>query len=76
MALDGETTTMQAVGANPGLLYRAPDYCNSGAEVVQGSNYLEGKAVRGTYPGQILMETPWLERGILNNIVQPILYIS
>ena len=28
MALDGETTTMQAVGANPGLLYRAPDYCN------------------------------------------------
>lgn len=76
MALDGETTTMQAVGANPGLLYRAPDYCNSGAEIVQGSNYLEGKAVRGTYPGQILMETPWLERGILNNIVQPTLYIE
>ncbi len=67
---------MQALGSNPGILLRASDYIGNTAELAYSSNYLDGKAVKGTYQGQILMETEWFKNGVLNNIVLPTLFIE
>lgn len=67
---------MQAIGSNPGILVRAPDYIGDKATLAYSSNYLDGKAVKGEYSGQVLMETTWFKNGVLNNIVLPTLLIE
>lgn len=67
---------MQAIGSNPGILVRAPDYIGDKATLTYSSSYLDGKAVKGEYSGQVLMETTWFKNGVLNNIVLPTLLIE
>jgi len=76
MATTDVIKAMDGIGANPGLLIRAPDYVCQGAEIVHGTSYFEGKAVRGYYKGQKLFETPWFAAGTLNNVVIPMVYIE
>lgn len=76
MALTDTDSLVQGIGTNPGLLYRAPDFSSGDGELVYGSSYLDGKAVRGRYTGQVLMETPWISKGTLNNIVMPTVYME
>lgn len=76
MATTDIVDNMDGIGTNPGLLIRAPDYVSQGTDIVYNSAYFEGKAVRGTKPGQRLFETPWLAAGTLNNVCIPMLYIE
>lgn len=76
MATQDTSNNMLGTGSNPGLLLRAVDYKCDGTDVVYSSAYLDGKAIKGTYEGQKLMETHWFTNGVLNNIVLPTLYIE
>jgi hypothetical protein len=76
MATSDIIKSMDGMGSNPGLLIRAPDYVSPGAEIIYSTSYFEGKAVRGTYKGQKLFETPWYAAGTFNNIVIPMVYIE
>jgi hypothetical protein len=76
MTYSNAVADMQGIGTNPGLLLRAADYCNSNASLVYGASYLDGKAVRATEHGQVIMETGWLPRGLLNNLVSPTVYME
>ena len=71
--VSNEPTNMQGNPTNPGILFRAVDYNTHNADVISGTNYFEGKAVRGKFVGQILMETNWMPAGTVNNIVFPTL---
>jgi hypothetical protein len=76
MVLAETSSVMSGIGTNPGLFFSAADNVATGAEIVYGSSYLGGKAVRGKYNGQKIMETDWQAAGILNNIVLPTVYIE
>jgi hypothetical protein len=76
MAVADTDSSMNGIGTNPGLIIRAPDYVAEGAEIVYGSSYLDGRAVRGKYTGQVLMETEWFDAGTFNNIVYPTVYVE
>lgn len=64
------------ISSNPGILLRAHEYMTAESELAYSANYLDGKAVKGSHEGQKLMETPWFQNGVLNNIVLPTLYIE
>lgn len=76
MATTDINPKMQGIGSNPGILVRAPDFIGDNASLAYSSAYLDGKAVKGEYSGQILMETEWFPNGVLNNIVLPTLLIE
>lgn len=75
MAIADVSTKMQGLGTNPSLTLTAADFGSKSTELISGTEYLGGKAVRGTYPGQVLMETGWFKSGTLNNIIMPTAYI-
>jgi hypothetical protein len=76
MATSDVIKSMDGMGTNPGLFIRAPDYVCQGVDVVYNSAYFESRAVRGTFTGQKLFETPWYAAGTFNNIVIPMVYIE
>ena len=71
--VSNEPTSMQGNPTNPGILFRAVDYNTNNADIVTGTSYFEGKAVRGKFVGQVLMETNWMPAGTVNNVVYPTL---
>lgn len=76
MAVADEIVSMNGLGTNPGLFLPAADYVADGAEIVYGTSYVNGKAVRGKAIGQKIMETPWMSVGTMGNIVFPTVYIE
>ncbi len=69
MAITDKDTSMTGISSNPSLIIKAVDYIAPGAEVVYDSDYLDGKAVRGTQAGQKIFETEWLKAGVLTGNV-------
>jgi hypothetical protein len=76
MAVSDTATKMDGITSNPGLFVSGPSYVSDGAKIVQGTNYWDGQAVRGTYAGQDLIATGWFAAGTFNNIVTPLVYIE
>ena len=76
MATTDIATTMQGIGTNPAMIIRAADFVAQGSEIVYNSEYFEGKAVRGLYPGQKIFETGWIPKGVLTGNIIPLLFMS